>query len=473
MTTGRQIAYKISEKRDEIQRKARIVTDNMARQERELAGVVQEQAKLLQQLASIHLKLDVPLPKNIETMMLSREKRIDESKVAIKTHEKEIAELRDQREVVARDTNAAFEVYDKANKEAHLVYEADEEVARLRNHLSTVSDTLNSLNGKLKRAKAELAEKRVGYEEDPYFGYLVKRGFGTPEYKNFGITKRVDSWLANLISFDRKKRDLSTLHAIPEWVQARIDKVKVDHDADAAALAVIFDRTHSDVAPLKKKLDAVNGRLKDIDSSISTLRQTVRELNDFISDVAAATDQDLYQITKVYAEQLKKLGVSNLHALAAQTEGKEDDQLVAKISALEATRNNIAMQIQNLAPGKQEFERRIKALDEVERKLKGRGWSGSSDNFGNKAEEQIDNLATGVITAAAMWDVITRSHRPDTDYYSSGHSSSTSSWGGSSSNTSTWGSSSSSSDSGGFGGSSSWSSGGGFGGGDSSTGGGF
>lgn len=470
MTTGRQIAYKISEKRDELQRKARIVTDNMARHERELASVVQEQAKLLQQLASMHLKQDIPLPKNIETMMVSREKRIDESKVTIKENEKKIADLRDQRDVASRDTNAAFEVYDKANREAHVVYEADEEAIRLRNHLSTVTDTLQSLAGKLDRAKAELAEKRVGYEQDPFFSYLIKRGFGTTEYKNFGLTKSIDSWLANLISFDRKKRDLGTLHAIPEWVQARIDKVKVDHDADASALDAIYKRIHADVVPLKEKLDGSNGKLKKIDADISGLRQQVREASEYISEVAAATDQDLYRIVKVYAEQLEKLGVSNLHALAAKTESKEDDQLVARISALEASRNNIVSQIQNLVPGKQEFEKRIKALDEVERKLKGRGWGGSSDNFSRKAEDQIDNLATGVITASVMWDVLTRSHRPDTDYYSS--SSSSSSWGGSSSSSSSsWGSSSS--DSGGFGGSSSWSSGGGFGGSDSSSGGGF
>src|SRR5690606_7035719 len=156
-----------------------------------------------------------------------------------------------------------------------------------------------------------------------------------------------------------------------------------------------------------------------------------------------------------YAEQMAKLGISDLYALARKTEGKEDDQIVAQISALEASHKNISVQILHLQPGKLEFEKRMKELDQAESMLRRRGWSGSSDRFSDKLDDRtIDNLATGVITASVFWDAVQRSHRQSEDYYSpqvSSSSTSSSSWG-----------SSSSSDSGGFGGSSSWSSGGGF-----------
>lgn len=479
-TTGREISHKLANKRDEVQRQARIVTSQIAGLERELSGVVQEQARLLQQLASMHLKQDVALPKNIENMLRSRDQRISDSKAKIKTAEQKINELRDQREGVARDTNAAFEVYDKANKEANLRYEEDADAIRLRSHLASVNEVIASLVRKMERAQSELAEKRVAYEEDPFFSYLIKRNYGESEYNSFGLTARIDGWLANLISFKRKKGDYDILHAIPKWFNVRIQKVNEDHEADVSSLEAIYRRTHEHVLSLKEKVDTSNKLLKQIDNDISVLRSDVRQASEYISEAALATDDDLFRITKTYAEQMAKLGISDLYALARKTEGKEDDQIVAQISALEASHKNISVQILHLQPGKLEFEKRMKELDEAESMLRRRGWSGSSDRFSDKLDDRtIENLATGVITASVFWDAVQRSHRQSEDYYSPrvsrsstyGSSTSSSSW-DSSSGSSSWGSSSSS-DSGGFGGSSSWSSGGGFGGGDSSTGGGF
>lgn len=465
-TTGREISHKLASKRDEVQRQARIVTSQIAGLERELSGVVQEQARLLQQLASMHLKQDVALPKNIENMLRSRDQRINDSKVKIKAAEQKINDLRDQRESVARDTNAAFEVYDKANKVANLRYEEDPEAIRLRSHLASVNEVIGSLVRKMERAQSELSEKRVAYEKDPFFSYLIKRNYGESEYNSFGLTARIDGWLANLISFKRKKGDYDILHAIPEWFNERIQKVNEDHKSDVSSLEAIYQKTHEHVFALKEKVDTSNKSLKQIDNDISVLRSDVRQASEYISEAALATDDDLFRITKTYAEQMAKLGISDLYALARKTEGKEDDQIVAQISALEASHKNISVQILHLQPGKLEFEKRMKELDQAESMLRRRGWSGSSDRFSDKLDDRtIDNLATGVITASVFWDAVQRSHRQSEDYYSprvSSSSTSSSSWG-----------SSSSSDSGGFGGSSSWSSGGGFGGGDSSTGGGF
>src|SRR5690606_4652912 len=62
------------------------------------------------------------------------------------------------------------------------------------------SDEITLLTGRLSEqkedAEKEAADKRLAYEDDRFFLYLWKRGYGTPRYQAGALAARFDRWLA-------------------------------------------------------------------------------------------------------------------------------------------------------------------------------------------------------------------------------------------------------------------------------------
>src|SRR5690606_32467348 len=121
--------------------------------------------------------------------------------------------------------------------------------------------------------------------------------YGTTEYKRFSLVARGDRWLANLISYDRKKRDYEILLAIPSWTEQRIAKVAAERLAHSETLKAIHRAAYSLVFPLEEAYRRAEEKLQEADTQINSIRQEIRSASDYISEAADATDNDLYQIT--------------------------------------------------------------------------------------------------------------------------------------------------------------------------------
>lgn len=472
MTTGSALARSLAEKRAEVESSLRSVAGKIDGLGRETSLVVAEEGKLWSAFAAIQIGEPIGLPSQIEAMLEKRSRKIEEAKAAIKSSEDKIESLAKARETAAASALALARVLEGEQAAVKAKLDANPDVVGLRVSLARLDEVEASLLDKGKRATQERDEKRVAYDRDEHFVYLLKRGFGTPAYSGWGIVRHLDGWLANLISFRKKAGDFKRLNDIPAWIQERLDKVGADRQAKASELKKTTDAEFLATKASRDAAASSKSALEAIEKEIATEREAVHHASKIISDSALATDEDMKRITAAFADMLSRKGIDSLAAAAAQTATVEDDLIVEKLRKLSQRRETLASQAAALKPGLVEFERRVDAIREVEGKLRSRGWTGSDHRFSSRLPSSTaDDLAQGTVTAAAIWSLMQSAHSHDEPYSGYSRSSSGSSYGsgsgGGSTDGSSWGSSG-----GGFGGSD-WSSGGGFGGGDSSTGGGF
>lgn len=414
MIVGRDISHKIGIKRDLLQAQARSVTNQIIKLERELNAVVQEQSQLLKKLAGIYLKdKKIELPKNIDNLLKARDQRIQDANDTISDNEKLLVKLIERRDVLSKTFETEHRVLEAVSEGIEQLYQKDENVLRMRGELQALNETLDQLDAKLERASAEFNEKKIAYEKDKFFMYLIKNGYGTERYNAFGLTARGDAWLANLIHFNRKKQDYETLQAIPSWIKQRIAKLIETRTHTLSELENTYKEIQENLPPIRKWLSHLElddsyldtmdvsvielsrrvqiseEKLKETDSEIMLLRNNIRQASEYISEAADATDQDLFHITKTFANQIAKIGINDLKALADKTETIEDNLIVDQISSLDERYKSLQSQIQHLTPGKIEFTKRLNELEQIERKLKNKGWSFSSGRFDDRINDKL------------------------------------------------------------------------------------
>lgn len=467
MTRGSKLVRDLASRRSGIEQTLRGIAGKINALDRELSLAMAEEGRLWNQFAAIQIGEASDLPVQIEAMLDKRQRRIESEQKAADVAARRIADLEKKRKTAALLAQNDDEALREQEKGAQATFDAEPGAVSLRVEITSLEETAESLSHKLRRATDELEEKRGAYEKDEFFTYLMKRGFGTPDYVGWGMVRRLDGWLANLVSYRRKAGDYRRLHDIPAWIEQRLAKVSGSLETRTAEAGRIRERIFSSIASYYEAAGKSSAALAGIDREIEKEQATVRAASAFISDAALAADEEMKKATRAFSDMLSRKGIRSLAEAAAKTASKQDDEIVLQLDKLAKLKEGISAQIDSMRPGMLEFEKRARAIEEIESKLRSHGWTGSDDSFSSRlSESTLDELANGMITASAMWSVIQSAHqRPQSISY-----------GGSSSGSSSWGSGGGfggGSSGGGFGGGGSWSSGGGFGGGGASTGGGF
>lgn len=478
MITGNTLVRTLASKRRELEASASEVGSKISRLERELNAILTDEGKLLRQMASIHISAFSDLPTNVESILEKRSLRIEKEQNTLKAATDGIESLSRKRDGLEDAHEEAYRTYAAADAKAREAFDGNNEASSIRVEVTHLDEILEGLEEKYTRAVQELDEKSVAYHEDNLFMYLQRRGFGTPDYRSTGFVKRIDGWIANLISYRSAVADYKRLNEMPLWIDDRREKITEDRAAKKEVVDGLVDKllVEFGVDKLSAKLKIAETALADIDHEIDALHGQVSKASGFISAAALANDEEMAKATKAYTDFLSRLGVSELMKKAKQSATTEDDKIVNDLINLERQKVSMEREIAALKPGLLEFDRRVKNLNDVERKVRNRGWSGSGDRFsGRLSDGKVDELASGMITAAAMWTLIESAHKRPAPESSDNSWGSTGGFGGGSYSSSGSSSSSSSSSGGGFGGdsSSSWSTGGGFGGGDNNSSGGF
>lgn len=466
MTTGRALSRSLSEKRAEVERRLRSVSSEYEKVEEQLGQVLTAEARLWSEFAAVQIAEASALPRQIEALLDDRRRKIEARSRAVSEAEGRVQALSSERRKLAEADEEARTALEEARRKAAAAFEEDDEATALRVDLTNLAEAAEGLASKYARAVGEREEKRGGFEADEIFAYLQGRGFGTQAYRAWGPVARIDSWIANLSDHRRKVAEHARLLDIPRWIHSRLEAAEATRDAKARDVEEARRRHYGHCAPLEERAASASKALAEVDSLIEAEEAKIHEGTSYIAEAARATDEEMRKATKAFAAILSKKGLRDLKNAAALTVSARDDEIVHDLEELAARRSDLEARAASLRPGLGEFQKRAKAIDEVERKLRSRGWTGSDDRFSSRVgAEHVNQLGDGLITAAALWSMIQGAHRPPAA--TSGGYSSGSGWSSGSSGGGFGGDSS-----GGFGGGS-WSSGGGFGGGGSDTGGGF
>ena len=79
---------------------------------------------------------------------------------------------------------------------------------------------------KAAQAEADLAAKRVPYEQDPIFMYLWRRGFGTPRYTSTGLVRNLDRMVARHVGYADASRNYTMLTELPIRLREHADRLR-------------------------------------------------------------------------------------------------------------------------------------------------------------------------------------------------------------------------------------------------------
>jgi len=211
------------------------------------------------------------------------------------------------------------------------------------------------------------------FRDDPLFGYLWDRNFGTADYKANALTRLLDSWLASLIRFEAARSDYILLEGLP-------GRLTAEAEAQAARAAIAQDRLDAieesaieavGGGDLLVSMKAVKARLLELDAELSRLEVERAALVATQTGLLAIDDA---AFGHAVAALLKALGSSDLAALVTALRAHPDvddafatqlDDVRLRFAEEQADARDLRARLATLA------ERRL-ALEGLEHELKAR-----------------------------------------------------------------------------------------------------
>ena len=91
---------------------------------------------------------------------------------------------------------------------------------------SAAAQVLEAAERKATQAEADLAAKRVPYEQDPIFMYLWRRGFGTPRYASTGLVRNLDRMVARHVNYADASRNYAMLTELPIRLREHAERLR-------------------------------------------------------------------------------------------------------------------------------------------------------------------------------------------------------------------------------------------------------
>jgi chromosome segregation ATPase len=466
MTSGYDVYRQFGSVRDDIERDRRKITERMSGFQGEVDTLLREQSGLFKKFATFHVQADTALPALVEKAMDERKAKVaakkgevDERTRLISVSKKQVA-IFDEKINTLADQIATEEAAIRAN------FMADERVKPLYIALTAASEAHDDMSRTLEAAKEELASKRVAFEKDELFVYLHGRNFGKPTYRALvPLVRGLDRRLANSFNYQAQAADYDFLVARPGKIEERIASRQPDHDKLLCEYKVLEDEFFDGMKPKHEELEGLKGQRQDAIDMAAEHAQALAAINEFLADAALAQDADLKGIISNFAAMLAKDGFqAEMRAMAAKTASSEDDDIVARLSAIKSKVNSLDDQIEREKSDLAEYERRLDGLRRIEREIDSNNWNGSGHSFnGINATVLADSFLRGMLTEAAVIGQLDDAHRDpprprptDSGSFGGGISSSSSGgfggFDGGSSTTSSFGGSSSHTTTGGFGG---------------------
>jgi uncharacterized membrane protein YgcG len=466
MTSGYDVYRQFGSVRDEIERDRRKITERMSGFQGEVDKLLREQSGMFKQFATFHVQADIALPSSVEKAMderkakvTSKKEEVDERTRLISVSKKQVA-IFDEKINTLADQITAEEAAIRAN------FMADERVRPLYIALTAAYQAHEDMGRTLEAAKEELASKRGAYETDELFAYLHSRNFGKPTYRALvPFVRGLDRRLANSFNYQAQAADYDFLVARPGKIEERIASRQPDHDKLQGEYKVLEGEFFDGMKPKHEELEGLKGQRQDAIDMAAAHAQALAVINEFLADAAMAQDVDLKEIISNFAAMLAKDGFqAEMRAMAAKTASTEDDDIVARLSAIKSKVNSLDDQIEREKGDLAEHERRLDGLRRIEREIDSNNWNGSGHSFnGINVAMLADAFLRGMMSDAAVIGQLDNAHRDpprprptDSGGFGGGGSSSSSGgfggFGGGSSTTGSFGGSSSHTTTGGFGG---------------------
>jgi len=424
MISGRQalasIESNIQQLRGQVaeteERIADYATQKLELQQQEIAQYRELSRLRLDALAeNLAIPSSSEMEKTVSELLVRRQEHFASARDKAADLEKKRLELEEQRGKQATVVEKAARTVDEAEEKTQERLKQDPEYLSQLQMVQEIERTLQHAESKAGRWEEELETKGSPYRSDSLFIYLWNRGYGTPDYKGWGLTRWLDTKVAGLIRYAEARVNYAKLQEIPLRLRehaGRIDEqAREEHDKlkalDEAA------REEDGIVTLDHEFERQEAILDEIDARIEEVGGEQRKQEQILADYAAGDDKDYREAIDYLAAELNRDNLQELRRWALDTPFPEDDLVVNRLLELEEREEELEAGIAEFKNAIVSQQKRLDDLEGLQKDFKRKRYDSAGTGFSDSALilATLGNLFNGMMTRDAFWRVLEQQRR--------------------------------------------------------------
>lgn len=215
----------------------------------------------------------------------------------------------------------------------HKVLREDSAVASCLAEINRVDVQIELALNQLDTAKSEANKKLPSYEASTLFQYLQDRHYGTPQYRETGLERRWDRWLAKLVDYRKSKKSYDFLCDTPEQLKDLIDQKRERYKLLLKKMekARSFALQKFGLTKQKNLRNKLGIQLRQTDQQITALLQEEASIGSELCEIESIQGEYYSEAIAIYRKFLTTLDPEILRVYAECTESPIDDQICARL----------------------------------------------------------------------------------------------------------------------------------------------
>jgi chromosome segregation ATPase len=313
---------------------------------------------------------------------------------------------RSREELEARHQETTSKLEEKAEEREALREKVEAELETIAEHAALVLETqqakerLLQSKRRMEAAVQERDEKIPAYESNVLFGYLLRRDFGTPEYRGRSLFARLDGWVARKVDFREQRNNYRLLQEVPDVMRKEVDKSE-QYLKEKGEELLALEKGVEDRLGLTKVMEEGESLYEervDLMSRIEQLDQLFSELVTKQKELDDRRGSYYERALREYEEFLQSQSIEKLKSLARSTETRSDDGLALRIETLEQSIAKQGDEVMALVKERSEKGERLKELLELESRFRQEDYDASNSFFGEGFD--VQKLLTALVVGA-------------------------------------------------------------------------
>ncbi len=344
---GPDVLLRFDEEIADVRAALRDAMDEAEETDAQRAALQDEQLTLYRALAEIRLDLmrrddmrdDLDrLHQEAVSLIDQHEAYVQGEREALVVAATEIETLEERRRTLQTDHEAAVEAYDEKVTAVETALRDDPAYKAAEIANEEMAAMAARATQKRELAEADAAEKGAAYREDPLFSYLWARRFRTPQYKALPFFRTLDNWVAGLCDYDQHYLNYDRLTQLPERLATHAERIEEKAAQTQEALEALEEEAlvEAGAAALGQRAQDLLEKLTQIDANMDNAEDHHRAVALRHEAALTAEEGPAVKARRLLEDGLKRLSFPDLRALAAETVGQDDDQLVDELVRLKA-----------------------------------------------------------------------------------------------------------------------------------------
>jgi hypothetical protein len=292
---------------------------------------------------------------------------------------------------------------------------ADPPFQELSQQAFAAEEELKRNEERVAESQQEAKEKLPAYQRSSLFQYLHKRRYGTPHYQHGGLTKRLDSWVARMIDYNRASQSYRFLQMTPELIAAEVERrrseftqlmEKIEEIEDLLSERIGLTHVLAEGTKVGKSRDELMTKIQFEQERRDRLEQELQTLQ---------TSQNEYYSQAVDRLQkfLGNMHESALEAKTLQTAERTDDELFAEIRWLNKQLDESRQNGQQLFQERTAWEEKLGGLDYLVRRFHLSEYDSQRSMFPASYDPRplVERYLRGEINRESLWQGISELQR--------------------------------------------------------------